>query len=545
MNGLTESTNHEDSEFLYHTHCDDCGSSDAKSVYDDGHTYCFSCTAHHTGSNTPTAEATTTPSKGTAGFARGETVALPKRKLTGSTTNRWSYEVGTYQGITVQIANYKNLKGEVVSQKIRYPNKGFKVIGNHRKAPLYGQWLCRDGGKMVTVVEGELDALSLSQALGGDWGVVSLKNGAASAKKDIADNIEWLENFQTVVLMFDNDKAGQAAAIEAAALLSPNKAKIAKLPLKDASDMVQAGRVKELINAMWGAKSYRPDGILAGTELWDVVTKEEKVESVPYPYLGLNDITKGCRKGEIVTITAGSGIGKSQLTKEFAANLVAQGETVGYIALEESVKRTGLGLMSIAANKPLHLGTEDVTEEEMENAFKATLGTGRVYLYDHWGSTDSDNLLAKIRYLVRGCACSYIVLDHLSIVVSGQDGGDERRMIDNTMTKLRSLVEEVGCGLLLVSHLKRPSGDRGHEDGAATSLAQLRGSAAIGQLSDMCIGLERNQQSENRDVTTVRVLKNRWSGETGIACQLKYDRDTGRMTEQAFEDFSSDDGGMF
>ena len=33
------------SEFLFHEPCEECGSSDAKSVYDDGHTYCFVC--HH------------------------------------------------------------------------------------------------------------------------------------------------------------------------------------------------------------------------------------------------------------------------------------------------------------------------------------------------------------------------------------------------------------------------------------------------------------------------------------------------------------------
>jgi len=222
------------------------------------------------------------------------------------------------------------------------------------------------------------------------------------------------------------------------------------------------------------------------------------------------------------------------LTREFAAHLIRQGETVGYIALEESVKRTGLGLMSIEANQPLHLGTENITKEEMKRAFDNTLGTGQVFLYDHWGSTDSDNLLSKIRYLVRGCSCNWIILDHLSIVVSGMGDGDERRLIDNTMTKLRSLTEELNCGMLLVSHLKRPSGDKGHENGAETSLSQLRGSAAIGQLSDICMSLERNQQAvQGADITTVRVLKNRWSGETGIACHLEYNRDTGRMTEVA------------
>ena len=193
--------------------------------------------------------------------------------------------------------------------------------------------------------------------------------------------------------------------------------------------------------------------------------------------------------------------------------------------------------MSIELNKPLHLRNHDVPEEELRRAFDATVGSGRVYLYDHWGSTDSENLLSKIRYLVRSCECDYIILDHLSIIVSGLEGGDERRIIDNTMTALRSLVEELNCGMVLVSHLKRPSGDRGHEDGAQTSMSQLRGSAAIGQLSDMVIGMERNQQDTDRpNVSNIRVLKNRWSGDTGIACSLEYISETGRMNEIAWQE---------
>jgi twinkle protein len=124
------------------------------------------------------------------------------------------------------------------------------------------------------------------------------------------------------------------------------------------------------------------------------------------------------------------------------------------------------------------------------------------------------------------------VFDHLSILVSGLDQGDERRAIDQTMTKLRSFVEETGCGMLLVSHLRRPTGDKGHENGAQTSLSQLRGSAAIGQLSDICLGLERNQQSENdSEGTVVRVLKNRFTGWCGVSGSVKYNESTGRMLE--------------
>ncbi len=175
--------------------------------------------------------------------------------------------------------------------------------------------------------------------------------------------------------------------------------------------------------------------------------------------------------------------------------------------------------------------------EALRPAFEETVGNGKFYTYDHFGSMDSDNLLSKIRYLIKGFDCKWIFLDHLSIVISGIAGDDERRLIDNTMTKLRSLVEETGCGMILVSHLKRV--DSGHEEGGRVSLHHLRGSQAIAQLSDMVIGLERNQQADQTsNETRVRVLKNRFSGETGHCLTLHYDHDTGRYTEDSnvFED---------
>jgi twinkle protein len=84
--------------------------------------------------------------------------------------------------------------------------------------------------------------------------------------------------------------------------------------------------------------------------------------------------------------------------------------------------------------------------------------------------------------------------------------------------------------LVLVSHLKRPEG-RGHEEGGQTSLSQLRGSHAIAQLSDLCIGAERNQQGDTaeRSELQLRVLKNRFTGQTGPVDRLLYDQDTGRL----------------
>lgn len=524
-------------EFIRHEACPHCDSSDANALYSDGSHYCFSCQTYTPGENQ--VEAVAMFETVDSIFLDVEYRELKKRGISQKTCQFWGYGVATYKGQTVQVANYRNRANELVAQKVRFANKDFSVVGNMKKVGLFGEHLWRDGtgGKFITITEGELDALSLSQAMDNKWPVVSLPSGSTSAKKAIGQSIEWLSKYEYVVLMFDNDEAGQKAAKECATVLPPKKCKVATLPLKDASDMLVNGRVRELVNAVWEAKTFRPDGIIAGTDMWDTVITDDEREAMQYPFTGVQEKTGGIRKGEIVTITAGSGIGKSQLAREIGHHIIRHGETLGYIALEESVKRTALGLMSIEMNKPLHLRGNEVDQEEMRGAFDATLGTGRVYLYDHWGSTDSDNLLAKIRYLVRGCDCSYIVLDHISIVVSGLEGGDERRLIDNTMTKLRALVEELNCGLILISHLKRPSGDKGHEDGAQTSLAQLRGSAAIGQLSDLVIGLERNQQdAENPNISQVRVLKNRWSGETGLCSSLEYSKETGRMTETFFEE---------
>jgi twinkle protein len=135
--------------------------------------------------------------------------------------------------------------------------------------------------------------------------------------------------------------------------------------------------------------------------------------------------------------------------------------------------------------------------------------------------------------MAKGLGCSFVVLDHISIVVSSGDVGDERKALDEIMTKLRMIVQETGIALLIVSHLKRPDG-KGHEEGAATSLGQLRGSGSIAQLSDMVIGMERNAQHDDereRNTTRIRVLKNRFSGVTGPACNVYYSHTTGRLSE--------------
>ena len=361
------------------------------------------------------------------------------------------------------------------------------------------------------------------------WPVVSIPYGVGSAIKAVAMDLEWLLGFEEIILMFDMDSQGLSAARQVAELLPPGRCKIATTSKKDASATLIEVGASTIVDSIWRARVYRPDGIVAGEDTWDLVNCPMTASDHEYPWQGLNDKTLGARKGEIVTFCAGTGAGKSTTVKEIASYFLSKGETVGYIALEESVRQAAVDFMSIEANMMLHL-EKDLDEEFRRDIWEKVFADNRLYLYDHWGSVDADILASRIRYLVHSCNVSWIVLDHLSIMVSGIEGGDERRLIDNIMPQLRSLVEELNIGMFIVSHLKRPHQGKGHEDGKQVTLSDLRGSGSIAQLSDFVIGLERDQQSDGE--TNVRVLKARYKGSsTGLAGSLYYDTNTGRLKE--------------
>lgn len=525
-----------------HQPCTSCDSSDGMSVNDDSSTYCFVCNTH----TRPTKEegrmqTPTTATKPVDGaidairlaFQTLATPAIGSRRISRSTVEKY----GIVSDASHVWFPYYDSDGKLFATKKRsIKEKKFVIEGDWKATCLFGQNLFTKGGKYLTIVEGEYDALAVFQMLGSKWPVVSVRNGAGGAAKDAKEHYEWLNSFENIVVCFDNDEQGQQGAAQLCSVLG-SKVKVMKGVdgLKDGCDWLLAGKEKEFIDRWWAAEKHIPDGIVAGSTLWEQVSKPLEKAEVSYPFDGLNKLTYGIRKGELVTVTAGSGLGKSQFLRELIWHILCKTQdNIGLMFLEESVRKTGTSIMSLAANKPLHLPDCDATMEEKRAAFDATLGTDRLYMFDHFGSTDIQNIVKRTEEFANAFGCGYVFLDHVSIVVSSQQNGDERKALDTIMTELRTLVQRTGISLVLVSHLKRPDGGKGHEEGVATTLAQLRGSGSIAQLSDMVLGLERNGQADDekeRNTTKVRVLKNRFSGLTGHACNLVYSKYTGRMVE--------------
>jgi twinkle protein len=509
-----------------HQPCEACGSKDARATYDSGVSICFSCGA---------IDAPGGKAEVNAEFIIGEFRALNKRGISEETCRRYGYAVGTdSRGTMVQIAPYYDVKtGRLVAQKTRTATKEFKILGNGKKIPLFGLQLARRGGKMIIITEGEIDAMSISQAMGNTWPAVSLPNGGGTLDA-LQASLEFLETYEKVILAFDNDEVGKVALEAALELFSPGKAHVLELgTYKDANEMLQDGGAKGLRTAVWEAKQYRPDGIV------DLVDWKERIEAplaqgTPYPWPKLNGMVFGYRPGELITWTAGTGVGKTALIGELEHHLLTTTqEHIGIIHLEEGVVRSARRIIGIEMGSPIHLPDATYTQGAFDNAFEATIGTGRLHAYDHFGTIEIEVLLNRVRHLVRGSGCGVVVLDHISMVVSGADlDADERRMLDQIVTRLKTLAVETNVSIHIISHLSRGKGTA-HELGGQVALNQLRGTQAIGQLSDTIIAAERNQQADTeqeRNTTNLRVLKNRYAGITGMADSLLYDRTTGRMS---------------
>ena len=486
--------------------------------------------------------------------------ALTDRRISEDTAKK--YGVRVVHGVEGKIVehHYPYYNGqELGATKVRKTFnsegekiKGFFLKGSFEETGLFGEHLFNKGGKYITITEGECDAMAAYELMGSKWASVSIKRGAEGAERDVKDSLEFLESFDNVIICFDKDKSGVIAAKKIAKLFQPSKAKIMTLPngFKDANDMLLANKHKDFMETWWSAKTYTPSGVINVSEEKQKFFNRPKKASVPYPWEGLNKKLYGLRQGELVTLTGGTGLGKSSVTRELEHHLITNTtDNVGVIALEEDWRRTIDGILSIEANARLYIDQEreKFSHEELDKFFNILYdgeNKNRVWIHAHFGTNNIDEIFTKLRFMIIACECKWVVVDHLHMLVAAITEGDERRSIDNIMTRLRSIVEETGVGLILVSHLRRTSGDRGHENGIEVSLSHLRGSQSIAQLSDSVIALERNQQSDDineANTTRVRVLKSRYTGDVGMASNLLYNRETGRLSEFEKESYEDDD----
>jgi len=529
-------SNEEDSEFLYHTACENCGSSDGRAVYSNDTSYCFAC-SNWEGSNNTTSPKKVERSMQNQELLKYEYQDLGKRKIPDTITKQYRYGIGhDKNGNLCQIANYFNKDKEIVGQKLRYADKSFKFIGNSKESLMFGQQLWGNSGKKLVITEGEIDCLSVATAFDGKYPVVSVKNGANSAKKEITQNLEWITGYEEVYLWFDNDEPGRKAVEECVSVLPADKVRIIRTAdYKDANEvLVYKGR-SGVVNAFYNAEKFKPDDIVMPLDLIDTIA-EPVAMGFPYFYDKLTRYLYGRRFGEVVTVGAGVSIGKTDFVMSQIAFDIKQGWKVATFMLEQSTKETLLRTAGKIDGCNYHL--PDV-ETDKEHLIKTTEDMqGSLFMFDNFGANAWDKISEKIRYMYHNYDCKIFYIDNLTAL--NAQAQDERRNLDSLMADVAGLAKELDVWVLLVSHLNPPKSGASHEAGGKTEQAQFTGSRAIMRWSYGMLGIERNtlhEEVEERNKGLIRILKDRFSGTgTGKTVGFYYDPDTG-IAREADDDF--------
>ena len=464
-------------------------------------------------------------------------LAIEDRKITKDTCKHFGVMTSVSEQNGEPESHYYPIskKGKVVGHKIRILPKQFVIEGDSKgKVDLFGQSVCPQGGKRLLITGGELDCLSAWQILKERYpqytpAVVSLPKGENVSS--IADNMEFIQKFEEIIIYSDMDDTGRKAANDIAKLIGP-KARIMDTSEKDASDMLTTNKKAEFINAYFSAQPRRPEGIITGASIDLNDIKQTIVSGFDTQYPQLNRMLGGLRKGELTTLTAGSGVGKSTLAREIGYHLRSvHGLSLGCIFLEETLQKTVQGFIAIDNNvslAKLRKNPNMLTEHQWQESYDRLIRE-KWFALSHFGSLPTEDLLDKMRHLVYGEGCDFVILDHLSMVFSGQANDNERIAIDKAMTDLAAFCNESGAGVIVVVHLSRNKTKGSFNEGAHISLNDLRGSAALEQLSWNVIGLERNQQDEHSNIATIRILKSRENGWTGVADECEYSFETGRL----------------
>ena len=517
-----------------HQPCDDCGSSDALTINDDGSTKCYSCGTYQRASNEFSGVTLPQVSTTTRKSLRAPSDAF----ISGFNDRRIALTAATAFNVhqTVEgdvLFPYTDKDGTVIAFKRRKADKQFFAEGNIKDAVLFGQQLFNKGGKYITIVEGEFDALAAYQMLGNKYPVVSVKLGAQSALKDCKTAFDWLDSFDNVVIAFDNDEPGKKAAAEIAELFG-TKAKTLKGndEYKDACDWLKARQEAKWIDKWWSAEEYKPEGVVTVSDIRQRLL-EPPVPGVPWAFDTLTKLTYGRRKGELYAFGAGVGVGKTDVfTQQIAYDIDTLGVKVGVIYLEQNVVETAQRVMGKLDKRLYHVPDAQWTREQYESSIDRLTNKEQLFMFEHFGAMSWSVIKNIIRFFNKAYDIEHIYLDHLTALSANEQ--DERRALDGIMAEMASLAQELGVVIHFISHLTTPDG-KPHEEGGRVMEKHFTGSRAIARWSHYMFGLERDKQAEDkeqRQTTTFRVLKDRFTGRaTAAKFGLHYNQNNGILTE--------------
>jgi hypothetical protein len=423
------------------------------------------------------------------------------------------YGVKTNEGKQHYVYPSGGVKTRNLSEKGFSTNKGFGAD------ELFGMNMFPvNCSKIVTITEGELDAMSAWQMLsaGSTYTnpVVSLPSASPSGK--LWEKCKgWLDSFDKIVLSLDNDEPGRKAS-ERISLMFPRKVFVMQHGgHKDANDFLKAGDAKAFKSAWWGAKPYKPDDMLVDAE--DYLKLFEDSPDFEYFPTGIPELDSkilGINKGYFTVIQARTGVGKSELMRYLEWKCLTTSKfKFACMHLEESKIRSLLGLVSYDLNDNLTL-KKFIDEGGRQDDVKASierLTEGERMLQFSFSPEDGyEALLDKIKYMKAAFDIDYVFFEPIQDLVHGEN---KEGQLADLASRLGTMATELDVGIVTIAH-QNQNGD--------TMYASM-----IGKKAAFEILIERDQDAEDlteRNRMYIKVgRKNRVGLGNGPAGALDFD----------------------
>ena len=558
--------------------CPKCGSQNCM-AYTDGHLHCFSAgCGYHTLPLPELADPNYAPGRSPVIASKPRVapaatmlpperithITFPYRGLKPETLKRYEYGRATLVGNReVDLWPIYGQDGDVIAQRARFTvKKDFMVLhGDQGIQPnagkMFGMTVWGDANdKRVIITEGEIDAMSVAQCTSFKYPVVSVNGGAQSAAACLKANFQWLNRFSEIILWLDDDEPGRAAMDECVRIFTVGKVKIAKVQgFKDANEALEAKKFAEIENAVFAAVTWRPRGIVNAKNLLSELLDKSETPYWQWPFPGLQKRTGGLLRGKAIYHVAGTGVGKTTGLIETLVHCTLNDKVhtedpakVGYMGFETNLPDLLKDILTVVARRRLKLDPLD--DKAMTAMHDQLFGTGRWELFDPKNAEWTvEAVLGYCDYMVKVLDRNILVIDPLSAILAMMNSPNERQDLDHVAMILARKAKELDVAIHVAHHLTRPKDGPGHEEGGRVSLNQVRGSGGISNHADGVIGYERNAQAETEEaktITTMRLLKWRHTGYTGVAAYTQYDTLTGQtyeITEQEAKRLLGSDAG--
>ena len=374
----------------------------------------------------------------------------------------------------------------------------------------------------LLITEGEMDCLSAIEA--GFKNSVSIPSGVNGVNEWITSNWTFIEQFEEIIIWFDNDEAGIKGAREVFNRLPNSIVKIVRCEVaNDINELLHKFGKLAVLKQIEKASTPALDGVatLDMIEDFDVHEAETLRTGIEY----IDEKLIGMVFGSLNVLSGRNGSGKSTILNQiYIAEAIAQGYKTFLFSGELVAGNVKYWLLQTLANEEQFA---EYTARDGHKYKKVTIQSkekiindmkDKFFLYDN-DDYRIEAIIEKMTILAKRYNVRVFVIDNLMTLESTVK--DKYEAETDIVKKLKSFAKKYNALVHLVAHPRKSMNEEIEKDDVA-------GSANITNFADYVTTISRAKDEEIEYDAILKVLKNRHTG-VNVGKKLMFDIDRKRF----------------